>query len=81
MLVFFPYQDTASYRRMVANPVLLQGGILTDVSGSFSWLVNSRVEVSTVQQYERWHFPVLNSGPRSNFSMTFKIQLLNRPRL
>jgi hypothetical protein len=71
----------ATYRRMVANPVLLQGGNLTDVSGSFTWLINPRLEVSTVQQYERWRFPVLNESPRSNFSTTFQIQFLNRPRL
>jgi hypothetical protein len=72
---------TATYRRMVANPVLLQGGNLTDVSGGFSWLVNPRVEVSTVQQYERWRFPVLNASPKSNFSVTFQVKLLNRPKL
>ena len=71
----------ASYRRMVVDRALLQGGNLTDVSGSFSWLVNPRVEVSTVQQYERWRFPLLNSGLKSNFSTTFQIQLLTRPRL
>jgi len=71
----------ASYRRMAANSVLQQGGNLTDISGSFSWLVNSQVEVSTVRQYERWRFPVLNSGSRANFSVIFQIQLLNRLRL
>ena len=71
----------ATYRRLVANPVLLQGGNLTDMSGSLTWLLNSRLEVSTVQQYERWRFPVLNTGPKLNFSTTFQIQLMNRPRL
>ena len=71
----------ATYRRMVANPIMLQGGDLTNVSGSFSWLLNPHIEVSTVQQYERWRFPVLGTNPRSDFSTTFQVQLLNRPRL
>ncbi len=72
---------TGTYRKMVANHVLLDGGNLTDVSGSFSWLLNPRWEVSTVQQYERWHFPLLNESPRSNFSTTFQVQWLGRPQL
>jgi hypothetical protein len=69
-----------SYRRMVANPVLLGGGNLTDVSGSFTWLVNPRLEVSTVQGYDRWRFPILSATPRSSYAATFQVQLLNRPR-
>ena len=68
------------YRRMVANPIFLGGGNLTDLSGTFTWLLNPRIEVSTVQGYDRWRFPVLNAGPKSNYVATFQVQLLNRPR-
>ena len=70
----------AAYRRMVVDPVMLQGGNMTDVSGSFSWLLNPWLEVSTEQQFERWRFPALNNLPQSNFSTTFQIQVLSRPR-
>jgi hypothetical protein len=69
-----------SYRRMVANPVFLGGGNLTDLSGSFTWLLNPRLEVSTVQGYDRWRFPVLTAGPKSSYATTFQVQLLSRPR-
>ncbi len=71
---------TATFRRMTANKVMLQGGNMTDISGSFTWLVNPRIEVSTVQQYERWRFPALEFNARSNFSTTFKVELLAKPR-
>ncbi len=70
----------ATYRKMVADRAILQGGNLTAVAGSFSWLVNPRLEVSTTQQYERWHFPVLNQSPQSNFSTIFQIQFLSPTR-
>ena len=71
---------SASYRRTVANPALLQGGDLTDGSGELSWLFNRRVEVSAKLQYERWRFPVIATGPTSNLSATFQVQLLNPRR-
>ena len=70
-----------SYRRMVANPVFLGGDNLTDLSGSFTWLLNSRLEFSTVQGYDRWRLPILNTAPRSSYAATFQVQLLSRPRL
>ena len=69
-----------NYRRMVANPILLGGGNLTDLSGSFTWLLNPRLEFTTVQGYDRWRFPILNAAPRSSYAATFQVQLLSRPR-
>jgi hypothetical protein len=69
-----------NYRRMVTNPIFIGGGNLTDLSGSFTWLLNPRLEFSTTQGYDRWRFPVLNAAPRSSYAATFQVQLLSRPR-
>jgi hypothetical protein len=74
-------KTTGTYRRMVADQRMIQGGNLSDYSLSFSWLLNPRIEISTVQQYERWRFPVINEGSKSNFSTTFQLQWFKRPRL
>ena len=70
-----------TYRRMVANPTFLRGGNLTDVSASFTWLLNRQIELSTVQGYDRWRFPLLNDSARSSYAATFQVQLLSKPRL
>lgn len=67
-----------SYRKMVAAKTLLQGGNLEDLSASLTWMLGRRIEVSTVQQYERWKFPLLNAAPQSNFASTFQIQLFSQ---
>jgi len=69
-----------SYRRMVANPIFMEGGNLTNLSGSLTWLLNPQLEVSTVQGYDRWRFPILNTEPRSSYAATFQVQWLSRPR-
>ncbi len=69
-----------TYRRMVANPNLLRGGNLTDLSGTFTWMIRPRLEVSIVQGYDRWRFPVLNVEPKSSYTAAFQVQLLGRSR-
>jgi hypothetical protein len=71
---------TVSYRRMVANSGMVGGGNLSDVSGSFTWLPNSRLEVSTTQSYDRWRFLVISPEHKSSYAATFELKLLSRPR-
>jgi hypothetical protein len=73
-------QATLTYRRMVSDQSLLKGGNLHDVSGSFSWLLRPHIEVSGSLQYEKWNFPLLNSGPRSNISSTVEIRIFPKLR-
>jgi hypothetical protein len=68
-------QATLSYRRMVSDQSLLKGGNLHDLSGSFSWLLRPHIEVSGSLQYEKWNFPLLNPGPRSNISSAVEIRI------
>jgi hypothetical protein len=64
-----------TYRRMVATPSLLGGGNLHDVSGEVSWMLRSQIEVAASVQYERWNFPVLNNGPRSNIASAIELRV------
>jgi membrane-associated phospholipid phosphatase len=73
-------QATVSYRRMVSNPSLLKGGNLNDFSGSFAWMPRPHIELAASVQYEKWNFPLLNSGPRSNISSTVEIRIFPKLR-
>jgi membrane-associated phospholipid phosphatase len=68
-------QVTMTYRRVTSNASLLKGGNVDDVSGSVAWMLRHNVEVAASLQYERWNFPELNPGPRSNVSTTIEIRL------
>ena len=63
-----------SYRRMTADRAFLQGGSMSDVTGSLSWLIRPTVELSASGQYEQWHFPLLSAGARNNFATTFEFR-------
>src|SRR5882762_3709383 len=73
-------QATVSYRRMVSNPSLLKGGNLNDFAGSLTWRPRAHIELAASVQYEKWNFPVLNSGPRSNVSSTVEIRIFPKVR-
>jgi hypothetical protein len=68
-------QVTIAYRRQTAYKTLLKGGNVDDISGNFGWMIRSHVEVTASLQYERWNFPELNPGPRSNVSTTIGIRV------
>jgi len=68
-------QVTLTYRRMVSDASLLKGGNTHDISGSLTWMVRPHIEVAGSLQYERWNFPELNPGPRSNLSSTIEIRV------
>jgi membrane-associated phospholipid phosphatase len=71
---------TLTYRRMVSDQSLLGGGNLHDISGNFSWMLRSHVELGASVQYEKWNFPLLNPGPRSNISSTVEIRIFPKLR-
>lgn len=68
-------QVTLAYRRMMADGSLLKGGNTDDISGSLTWMVRPHIEVAGSLQYERWNFPELNPGPRTNLSSTIEIRV------
>jgi membrane-associated phospholipid phosphatase len=68
-------QATLSYRRMVSNQTLIKGGNVNDVSGNFTWMLRPHIEIAASLQYERWNFPELNPGPRSNLATTIEIRV------
>jgi membrane-associated phospholipid phosphatase len=68
-------QVTMTYRRLTSNASLLQGGNVDDISGRVAWMIRPHVEVSASLQYERWNFPELNPGPRTNLSTTIGIRV------
>jgi len=66
---------TASYRRMTVDKSFLQGGDLSDISGTMTWIRGSGVEFSAMGQFERWKFPLLQSGVQSNFTASFEMRV------
>ena len=72
---------TASFRRMIVDKTLLQGGNLTDISGNLTWMVRPDVEFSATGQYEQWRFPLLGSGRTSNFTTAFEFRIFPKARL
>jgi hypothetical protein len=69
-----------SYRKMIADKSLLQGGNLNDFSGSLTWQVRPGVEVSGTEQVERWRFPLLADGPKSNATTSFEVRFFPKDR-
>ena len=64
---------SASYRKQVNDKVFLQGGALDDFSGSITWLLRPGIEFSATSQYERWNFPLLAAGNRSDVATSFGV--------
>jgi hypothetical protein len=63
---------------MTVDKSYLDGGNLGDLSANLSWLLHSNVELLATGQYERWHFPLLYSGARSDFVSSVEIQFTPR---
>jgi hypothetical protein len=74
-------QATLTCRRTVVDPILLQGGNVHDISGSVNCMLRSHIEVAGSLQYERWNFPLLNPGPRSNVATTIEVRAWPKLRL
>ncbi len=68
-------QVTTSFRRITSDQSLLKGGNVDDFSGSAVWMLRPHVELAASLQYERWNFPELNPGPRTNLSASIGIRL------
>ncbi len=65
---------TLTYRKMVSDQSLFQGGSMGDLSASVMWTVRSKVELSASGQYERWGFPILAAGRTTNFTSSFGVR-------
>jgi hypothetical protein len=68
-------QITTSFRRMTSDQSLLKGGNVDDVSTSVLWMLRPHLELTASLQYERWNFPELNPGPRTDISTTIGIRV------
>ena len=71
---------TVSYRKMSADKSFLQGGNMNDFSGNMTWLIRPEIELSAMGQYERWNFPLLGAGAKSNFTSTFEVRIFPKAR-
>jgi len=72
---------TVTYRKMVADKTFLQGGNLQDFSGSVTWMVRPRIEVSAMSQYEIWNFPLLATGRKSDITVSLGIRVFPKAHL
>ena len=63
----------------VSGDFIPGGGTVNDISLHASFRIRPQMNLSTFLQYERWAFPVLSSGARSNF--TSSLQLTVHPRI
>ena len=71
---------SASYRRTVADKTFLQGGQLDNLSGSATWMLKPRIELSASCQYERWNFPLLASTAHSDVATSFGLRFFPEGR-
>lgn len=71
---------TISYRKMTSDKSFLHGGNLSDISGNLTWMVRSGIELSAMGQFERWKFPLLYTGPQSNFTTTVEVRIFPKAR-
>jgi Capsule assembly protein Wzi len=71
---------TVSYRKLSSDKSFLQGGNQSDFSGTMTWMVRPGIELSAMSQYERWKFPLLGTGAKSNFTNSFGIQIFPKAR-
>ncbi len=62
----------------VSQEFISGGGTLTDLGVRADLWVRSTVSVSSFVQYEKWTFPVITSGPKSN--VTTSVQVTFWPR-
>src|SRR2546425_13224221 len=63
----------------VSGDFIPGGGTVNDISLHASFRIRPQMNLSTFLQYERWAFPVLSPGARSN--LTSSLQLTFHPRL
>jgi len=71
---------SVDYRRMWADTSFLQGGQIDNIGAGVSWLLRPSVELDVAGQYERWEFPLLDSGARSNFATSVGIKFFPTKR-
>jgi len=72
---------TVSYRKMTSASTFLEGGNLSDIAGNVTWMVRPQIEVSAMGQFERWKFPLLATGPQSNFSTSLEVRIFPKQQL
>lgn len=65
---------TANYRKMTVDKSFLEGGNQSDLSGSLTWVIHPGLELSVTTQYERWRFPLLDTGARHNLASSFEVR-------
>ena len=64
------------YRHNDVDKAFLEGGQVRDLSLRSQWKLSDRIGFAASVQHERWRFPLLSLGPRSNVlasgEMTFR---------
>ena len=72
----------AGYRHARVNPDFIPGGGRQDnISVRADLLVRSDLSLSSFLQYERWSFPLLSVGSKSNFTSSFQLTFWPRYRV
>ena len=71
---------TLTYRKMISDQSLFHGGSIGDLSASVLWTVHSNLQLFADGQYERWGFPILGAGARTNFTSSFGVKLFPESR-
>jgi len=72
---------TLSYRKVTADKSFLEGGNQSDFSGNVTWLLRPEIQFSALGQYERWNFPLLGAGAKSDFTSSFEIRFFPKDRV
>ncbi len=72
---------TFSYRKMVEDTSILEGGHISDFSAGAVWTIHSAIELSANGKYEQWQFPLLGTASRSNFASTFQVRFFSKSGL
>jgi hypothetical protein len=65
---------------VVTDKTFLQGGQLEDFSGSVTWRLRPAIEFAASSQYERWKFPLLAAGTRSDVATSFELRIFPAER-
>jgi len=72
---------TVSYRKTSSDKSFLQGGNQSDFSGKMTWMIRPEIELSAMSQYERWKFPLLGTGAKSDFTNSFEVRIFPKARV
>ena len=74
LLVFGAQQGNGSLPQGDRGQVISEWREAGGYSGSITWMLRPRIELSATSQYETWKFPLLAAGARTNTATSFGIR-------